>query len=151
MSRVDFKQMPTELGEKQKQFGKAMAYVIKVGEPSKIVDDQISYSALFFIKYMLNEDEGFLEQTKDWRFLTKSKFGSVLIGLFEHLVDFCDEFVIENVRLVRANSINIITDLNERRISILDYLIVILNKLASIFLYSIMQLQVDLFLKNGYL
>jgi hypothetical protein len=128
---IDFKQVPDEMQEKLKQFKKALAYILKVNDPNKIVDDQISYGAIFYLKYILNDDEHFIDQTKDWKFLSKSKFDPFLINIFNYLVGSCDEFVIEKIKIARSSH-NLITDLNERRISILDYLIIILNKLSDI-------------------
>lgn len=133
---IDFKKVPDETQEKIKQFKKALSYILKVNEPNKIVDDQISYGAIFYIKYILNDDENFIDQMRDWKFLLKSKFDSFLINIFNYLSGLCDEFIIEKVKVANSSSIKLITDLNERRISVLDYLIIILNKLADIQIVS---------------
>ena len=135
LDEFDFTSIPSDLGGKLKKFKKALDYLVKVKKPAKIVEDQKCYEALFYLKTILSDDEEFLEQNEHWNFLSKSSYDSVIVKTLFHLSKICNKFDISKVNIA-MNILKPNLDANERKISIMDYVIIIINKFADIQLKS---------------
>lgn len=120
--------------EKLTAMKKSIGYLLKLATPGKILVDTRAYETLFFLKSLFNDDPHFLDENTKWRYFVRvnHKFAHLLVKLFAHLSDTCDEFEInDKVRLNRA-SLSADLDENGRKICILDYLIFILNRITDL-------------------
>lgn len=132
MDEIDFKIVPTNNEDKIVKLKKAFKYLNRLREPSKIVSDLKAFEAIYYIKYLFNDDESFVEQNSNWQYFLKTKFDQLLVNLIYYLADSCDTFEINNKLKIYRNEINANADLNERKITILDHLVVIINRLVDL-------------------
>ena len=128
---IDFVEIPKEPVNKVKKFSKAIDYLCVIEQPASICEDVKCYEAFFYLKYMLSDDEKFIERTRNWKFLSKNNFEQILVNMLNHLAADSENFDISNCKIAEK-TLNPEADVNERKVSMLDYIIIIINKLADI-------------------
>lgn len=132
IDRYNFKIIPSEVSEKTKFLKRAFYYLYKQKDPVEIVNDQVSYEALFYIKTVLN-DENYLTENTNWEFFMKTNFYKILVRLLTYLSDISDTLTVEEGVEIHEDASNPNTSLNERQLSILSYCVLIANRLADIY------------------
>ena len=114
----------TDVKAKSKKLKESMKCVYKLGNASKLCDNQPGYEAIFHI-YTLLQDEIFLENNHRWHQILSYDFDKMLVDMWFYLCEQCDDFDFK--KLAQNQSDDTLpetnTNLNQRKISIFKYLI----------------------------
>ena len=104
--------------ETLKSLEKSLRYVCNIKEPEEICNDQLAYEAIFNI-YSIFADDKFISDNTNWDALIKYEFDKFIVNILFYLSEISYDLKTDIETGEKAPHKE--TDLNERRVSILEY------------------------------
>ena len=132
MSATSFAEIPKGVKGQIKIIKHGVKYLCKQNNPIEILNNQISYEALYYLQKILGSETFFKSNTK-WKFFDTKHydFHNIIVNLWSHFSDIFDQIKFPLDRSSPDNQNLKTTSLYERRVNGFDFLITITHSITA--------------------
>jgi hypothetical protein len=127
-----FAEIPKGIKGQIKIIKHGIKYLSKINNTAEILNNQISYEALFYLQKIFGSDTFFKSNVK-WKFLDPKhyNFDNLIVNIWSHYSDIFDQIKFPQNQSNQADTNLQTTSLNERRVNGFDYLITITHSITA--------------------